>query len=305
MQQIRFSNLRKTALLPALIAAGLFAGCSGGNDSTAGATAPMGEDAAEAAAQDARESMAAAADAAPADFEGTMQQIVISLGPDAVRKVVGSTDLEKVLAFSPDRLIEAVHQGEIQADSILKSTLEIDGRKGRLQTEGQADYSIMDGEQMATHVVAPEDRMIMTMDPAKMAAAGMTQSKASGPVDMGAEEVGEREIRGFDTTGYRFEFMGNIATVWLSEELDAQTGAFFDIWSALNPLGPVMEVGEGAPVRAVMVNPDTLSGEAGFMPAYSITEFYDVQSGDVADGRFVLPEGYQQRGMADLGRGAQ
>src|SRR3546814_13694102 len=35
----------------------------------------------------------AAAAAAPADFEGTMQQVVISLGSDAVRKVVGSTDL--------------------------------------------------------------------------------------------------------------------------------------------------------------------------------------------------------------------
>src|SRR3546814_4885756 len=82
--------------------------------------------------------------------------------------------------------------------------------------------------------------------------------------------MGERGIRGFDTTGYRFEFMGNIATVWLSEDLDAQTGEFFDIWSALNPLGPVMEVGEGAPVRAVMVNPESLSDKAGFMPAYTI-----------------------------------
>src|SRR3546814_2006949 len=103
----------------------------------------------------------------------------------------------------------------------------------------------------------------------------------------------------------RFEFMGNIATVWLSEDLDAQTGEFFDIWSALNPLGPVMEVGEGAPVRAVMVNPESLSDKAGFMPAYTITEFYDVQSGDVADERFVLPEGYQRRGMAELGRAPQ
>src|SRR5690606_6406379 len=147
------------------------------------------------------------------------------------RKVVGSTDLETVLAFSPDRLIEAVHNGEVEADSILKSTLEIDGRKGRLQTEGQAGYSILDGEQMATHAVAPEDRMIMTMDPAKLAAAGIVKGKDSKSVDMGAQEVGEREIRGFDTTGYRFEFMGNIATAWLSEDLDAQTGSFFDIWS--------------------------------------------------------------------------
>src|SRR5690606_32223099 len=105
----------------------------------------------------------------------------------------------------------------------------------------------------------------------------------------------------FDTTGYRFEFMGNIATVWLSGELDAQTGAFFDIWSALNPLGPVMEVGEGAPVRVVMVNPGSLAGKTGYMPAYTITEFYDVQSGDVPDERFVLPEDYRRQGVADLG----
>src|SRR3546814_1748945 len=134
MQQTPFSTLRKTALLPTLIAMGLLAGCSGGGDSAANAAAPVDGDAVEARVQ----ASAAAAAAAPADFEGTMQQVVISLGSDAVRKVVGSTDLEKVLAFSPDRLIEAVHNGEIEGDSILKSTLEIDGRKGRLQTEGQA-----------------------------------------------------------------------------------------------------------------------------------------------------------------------
>src|SRR3546814_8182187 len=70
----------------------------------------MGGNAVEAAA--ARESVAAAAEAAPADFEGTMQQVIISLGAGAVRQVVGSNDLETVLAFSPDRLIKAVHDGE-------------------------------------------------------------------------------------------------------------------------------------------------------------------------------------------------
>src|SRR3546814_16783258 len=99
--------------------------------------------------------------------------------------------------------------------------------------------------------------------------------------------------------------MGNIATGWLSEDLDAQTGEFFDIWSALNPLGPVMEVGEGAPVRAVMVNQESLSDKAGFMPAYTITEFYDVQSGGGADERLVLPGGYQLRELAGLGRAPQ
>src|SRR3546814_20424712 len=91
----------------------------------------MGGNAVEAAA--ARESVAAAAEAAPADFEGTMQQVIISLGAGAVRQVVGSNDLETVLAFSPDRLIKAVHDGEIEAESILKSTLDIDGRMRRLQ----------------------------------------------------------------------------------------------------------------------------------------------------------------------------
>src|SRR3546814_16046032 len=100
-----------------------------------------------------------------------MQQVIISLGAGAVRQVVGSNDLETVLAFSPDRLIKAVHDGEIEAVSILKSTLEIDGRMGRLQAEGQPDYSIVDGEQMATHVVMVEARMIMTMDTATLAAA--------------------------------------------------------------------------------------------------------------------------------------
>src|SRR3546814_11539916 len=106
-----------------------------------------------------------------------------------------------------------------------------DLRKGRLQTEGQADYSILDGEQMATHVVMQEDRTIMTMDPAKLAAAGVANSKNTEPMGQGEKKMGEREIRGVDTTGYRIEFMGNIATVWLSEDHDAQTGEFFDIWS--------------------------------------------------------------------------
>src|SRR3546814_19530162 len=93
-----------------------------------------------------------------------MQQVIISLGAGAVRQVVGSNDLETVLAFSPDRLIKAVHDGEIEAASILKSTLEIDGRLGRLQAEGQPDYSNADGEQMANHAVMPEDPARMTKD---------------------------------------------------------------------------------------------------------------------------------------------
>src|SRR3546814_10373346 len=89
-------------------------------------------------------------DLAPADFEGTMQQVIISLEAGAVRQVVGSNDLATVLAFSPDRLIKAVHEGEIDAERILKSTVDIAGRIGRLQAQDQPDYSIVDGDQMAT-----------------------------------------------------------------------------------------------------------------------------------------------------------
>src|SRR3546814_18472619 len=107
-------------------------------------------------------------DLAPADFEGTMQQVIISLGAGAVRQVVGSNDLETVLAFSPDRLIKAVHDGELEAESILKSTLQIDGRMGRLQAEGQPHYSTVDVEQMAHTVVIGETRLSMPLDPPKL-----------------------------------------------------------------------------------------------------------------------------------------
>ncbi len=314
MQRNLFMSLNKKVLLAALIATGVLAGCSGGggdggggdaSDSAAAAdaVAPMDEGAVQAPTQ----APATAAVAAPADFEGTMQYVMISLGSDAVRTVAGSTDLKTVLALSPDQLIKAVRSGEVKADSIVKSTMEIDGRKGRFQDEDDSSYSILDGEQMATFVVMPENRMIMKMAPGGLAgmASGAASGKDTTPVAPDADKVGEREIRGFDTTGYRFKFMDNIATVWLSKDLEAQTGAFFDIWSALNPLGPVMEVGEGAPVRAVMVNPKSLSRGSGITPAYSITEFYDLKPGEVADGRFVLPEGYKQTDMADMGRAPQ
>src|SRR3546814_19576218 len=85
---------------------------------------------------------------------------------------------------------------------------------------------------MATHVVMQEDRTIMTMDPAKLAAAGVANSKNTEPLGQGAQKMGERELRGFDTTGYLFEFRGNSATVWLPADLEAKTGQYFDIWSA-------------------------------------------------------------------------
>src|SRR3546814_500614 len=60
MRMTPVTTLRKTALLPALIATGLFAGCGGAAESAADAAAPMGGNAVEAAA--ARESVAAAAE---------------------------------------------------------------------------------------------------------------------------------------------------------------------------------------------------------------------------------------------------
>lgn len=299
-------TLRAGALLPTLLAAGLLAGCGGGTDVASGSTdaEPVAEAATNAPAQSSPATVAADRPRPAADFEGTMQQVIISLGSDAIRAVAGSNDLATVLALSPDKVIEAVHSGAIEADSIQKSILEIDGRMGRLQTEGDASYTILDGEQLAAHVVDTENRMIITMDPAKLAAAAAARGQDTTPMGSEVETVGKREIRGFDAVGHRFEFMGdNIATVWLSQELESQTGPIFDVLRDVNPLGR-MDVGDGAPVRAVMVNRKTLASGSGFMPAYTVTEFYDLQAGDVADGRFDLPDGYQRMGMADLGRGA-
>lgn len=303
MQQNLFANLSKTTLIPALIAMGLLAGCSGGG-SAADASTPTGERVAGASAATSQ-APANEAPVASADFEGTMQQVMIALGPDAISSLAGSSDLSAILALSPDRVIEAVHNGEVEAKTIQKSTLEIDGRMGRLQTEGQSGYTILDGKQLAAHVVDNENNMIMTMDPAKLAEATAAQGEdAAGAMELDVEQIGQREIRGFDATGHRFEFMGdNIATVWLSEELESEVGPIFDIWFNINPLGR-MELGEGAPVRMVMVNRETLAEGGGFMPAYTITEFYDLQPGAIADERFDLPDGYQRRGMAELGRGA-
>src|SRR3546814_19590550 len=114
-----------------------------------------------------------------------MQQVIISLGAGAVRQVVGSNDLETVLAFSPDRLIKAVHDGEIEAESILKSTLEIDGSMGQLQAEGQPEYSIVDVEQMATPVEMVDAQMNMTMVPTELARAHGANKQAAHARDRG------------------------------------------------------------------------------------------------------------------------
>src|SRR3546814_12313731 len=99
MQQTPFSTLRKTALLPTLIAMGLLAGCSGGGDSAANAAAPVDGAAVAARVQ----ASAAAAAPAPADFAGPRQQVVISLGSDAGRQAGGKTALGAGHACPPDR----------------------------------------------------------------------------------------------------------------------------------------------------------------------------------------------------------
>lgn len=293
MLRSRTNNIpHRTTLGTALVAAVLMAGCSAAGDAggNADASSQTRPDAANAAARDA----AATPVAAHADFEGTLQQVVITVGADAVRTVAGTNDLQTVLALSPDRIIKAVRDGDIKAESITRATVEIDGRNGRYQNEDDPDYTIIDGEQLASHTVMHEGREIVTMN------AGQFADDDDDPLDLGAEKIGTNRIRGFDTTGYRFEFMDNIATVWLSEELDAQTGSFFAIWNAVNPLGSLMQVGDGAPVRSLMVNPDAFAGKSTFMPAYTITDFYDVKPGDIPEDRFDLPEGYTRQNMADM-----
>src|SRR3546814_15467033 len=124
MQQTPFSTLRKTALLPTLIAMGLLAGCSGGGDSAANAAAPVDGDAVEARVP----ASAAAAASAPADFEGTMQQAVISPGSEPVRKVVGSPDLVTVPGFSTARLLHRVQNSREQHTQHRNSHLDHDTR---------------------------------------------------------------------------------------------------------------------------------------------------------------------------------
>ena len=296
-------NLRSHALLSTLlvVAAGQLAGCSPAADDAASATQTETAVPAEVASAASSDTNTLEEQIEAADFEGSMQQLMVMVGSDAISILAGSNDLDAILALPPERVIEAVNNGEVEAIMVERSTVEIDGPMARIQTKGQAQYTIIDGEQVAAYVVDPDNTMIMTMDAARMAAARVESGDS---IQIDAKQVGERSIRGFDTTGYRFDFIGdNIATVWLSEDLESTVGPIFDIMAAVSPFGP-MEVGNGAPVRSVMVNRETLAKGRGFMPAYTITEFYDLQPGAIADGRFDLPEGYQRQSMDDLRRAA-
>lgn len=53
-------------------------------------------------------------------------------------------------------------------------------------------------------------------------------------------------------------------------------------------------------MRFVVVNGEELSKQSMFLPAYTVTDFYDLQPGKVEDSRFELPESYSRGSMAEL-----
>lgn len=268
-------NLRTTLLTSALVIFGLLAGL--GSATTANAAT------------------------ADTDFQGTLQQVVVTLGPEAIRSLAGSDDIKAVLAFSPESVLKAVQAGEIKAQSIEKSTIEIQGNKARIQPEGKSSYTILDGAERSVSSVMPENRTIVTMNAVKMSAAAAAAGKTAETAKQKAEQVGTSMIRGFDTTGYRFDFMGdNIATVWLSEKLAESVGPALGTWLDANPFLGALDIPAGTPVRIVVINRKRFTKKSGFLPAYTITEFYDLQPGTVDDERVSLPAGYKRQSLADM-----
>lgn len=230
------------------------------------------------------------------DFEGTLQQVSVSLGAEAIGTLVGSDDLEEVLAFSPDDVLQAVREGKVEAQSIDRSMLEIKGMTARLQTENEGSYTIIDSEEQVTNTVMPSEQIIIVMD-----VAALKRDQEVTPEKQKAEKVGERAIRGFDTRGYRFTFFDdNVATVWLSSEFSKEVGPVLETWFDSNPFLGELEIPSGAPVRFVVVDREELGGQSPFFPAYTITEFYDLQPGEVDDARFDMPDSYRRGSMAEL-----
>lgn len=260
-------------------------------------------------AVDSPESVQAAAveRAAEANFEGTLQQVVTSVGAEAIRSIAGTSDPQAIVDFPAERVLEAVESGEVEPGMLQETTMEIKGPMARMQAVGDPTYTILDGREGVARVVDTENQMIMTMNPAAMAEAASAHGEQAEAPQFEVTEVGEASIRGYDATGYRFDFVGdNVATVWLSEELGESVGPIFDLWFAINPFGQI-ELGAGAPIRIVVVNKGVLeSGGNRFvsLPAYTITDFYNLEQGDISDERFALPEGYQERSLADLAAGA-
>lgn len=270
--QKRLCNLRATLLIPLLVLMGLFASAT-----------------------------AASAATANTDFQGTLQQVMVSIGPEAIRSLAGSDDMETVLALSPDSVLKAVQAGKIKAQSIEKSTIEIRGDKARIQAEGKSNYTILDGAEHTINTVAPESRTIITMGSTTLSAAVAAAGQTAETDKQKAEQIGKSTIRGFDAAGYRFDYFGdNVATIWLSEELTESIGSVFDVWFDANPFLGKLDIPAGAPVRIVVVNRERFTKKSGFLPAYTITEFYDLQPGTVDGARVDLPEGYKRQNLAEM-----
>ncbi|HSH56915.1 MAG TPA: hypothetical protein VK965_03080, partial [Halomonas sp.] len=157
-------------------------------------------------------------------------------------------------------------------------------------------YTIIDSVEQVTNTVMPDEKMIIVMDTAEL-----KKNKGGEFAKQKAEQVGRRSIRGFDTRGYRFNFFDdNVAVVWISEELSREIGPILDVWIDSNPFLGELEIPSGAPVRFVVVNREGLGGQSLFFPAYTITEFYDLQPGEVDEARLAMPESYKRGSMAEL-----
>lgn len=258
-----------------------------------------------------------AAPVAAQDFEGTMRQVDVGLGVDALRSIAGSTDVDAILALDPERVLEAVHSGEVEATQIQRSTVLIDGPLTRMQAEGEAGYTIFDARDGVGYVVDPDERVVLVIDPEELAALAEEDGESSASEPPTAERIGTATIRGYRTTGYRVDLDDRILLAWLSPDLAEQIGSLSD---ALVELGnamlaasrgdggmtwPEQLASAGAAVRSVSLDTDMLASGGGgmmaqMMPAYSITEFYGVEAGPVDDARFALPDDYERQSMAEM-----
>lgn len=305
----RIPTILLAVALPAAVAA------CGGDEA-----APAAEATGDAAVADASgpDTDAEAATRPGRDFEGTLQQVEVQLGADAIRSLAGSDDPSEVLRLSPDRVLEAVRSGEVEARTIRESRIEIQGRRARLQAGGEPGYTIVDGERGVVYVVDPQERTIMVMDPEEIAEAAAGRDRPE-PEEASVERVGTRTIRGYEATGYRIDMGDQLLLVWMSEEMGESIRSYsesmFELGAQLQRLGmgggrvvPPEEFRDaGAAVRTVMVHSRALRDGSGArspfgaaMPAYLLTEFYELEPGSVPDERFALPEGYERRSFGEM-----
>lgn len=265
------------------------------------------------------------------DFEGTIRQITVQIGADAITSLAGTDDPESILELDPDRVLEAVRSGEVDALSIQEGSIEIEGQRARMNTEDESAYTIVDGRENIGYTVDPDEQMIMTMDPAQLARATAALPGNGEPSEASIDRLGERTVRGIETTVYRMENGRNLAHVYLSREYGEPMSFMFDYLMELGvemqKLGmgqqgfivPEEMLDEGAAIRTVSVRKprDPSSGGAGSLQerlrarmsggglTYFITEYFGLEPGDVPDGRLALPEGYQHQSFTDMvsGRG--